>query len=539
MKTIFELTKELNLSEKEISPYGWYMGKIDYEKVMERLKDRKDGKYVLITSALDANAAGEGKTSSEIGLNDALRYLGYNSIACLREPSNGVNYGSKGGATGALEATVVPSNEINGHFTGDIHALTFTINLIAAEIDNIIYQGNELNIDPNKIVWDRAIDICDRSLRDTTVAQGDNKATPHQSKFVITVAHELSTIATFATSEDDFISKTENAIVAYTYDDKPIFVKDLKMSKAIRNLMHEALKPNLVQSKYGNPVFVSGTPFANISIGTNSALATKTALKLADIVLSESGFGADLGGEKNLNLVCPKLGITPQAIVAVCSCRSLKYHGGVESASLDKENIEAVKLGLANMTQHIKHLKYYGVPILIAINKFSFDTEAELKVITDYLEAEKINYALSEAPLKGPSGSVDLANKLISILNTTNAADYKHIYNFSDNLFDKINNICKIAYGASKVEYTDEALAEANKLVKDGYGNSLGICLSKTNASITDNPKILGKPEYFTIHIKGFKLYNGAGFITVLSGNQLLLPGLSKLPRLRDDWKAN
>lgn len=537
MKTIFELAKDLNLSEREISPYGWYMGKIDYEKVMKRLKDRKDGKYVLITSALNANAAGEGKTSTEIGLNDALNYLGYKAIACLREPSNGVSFGSKGGATGALEATVVPEDNINHHFTGDLHALTFTINLIAAQIDNIIYQGNELNIDPNKIIWDRAIDICDRSLRDVTVAQSDKKEIPHHSKFVITVAHELSTIATFATSEDDFISKAEKAIVAYTYDNKPVFVKDLKMSKAIRELMHEALKPNLVQSKYGNPIFVSGTPFANISIGTNSALATKIALKLADIVLSESGFGMDLGGEKNLNLVCPKLGIIPQAIVAVCSCRSLKYHAGISKEDLSKENIKAVKEGLINMQQHINHLKYYGIPVLIAINKFSFDTDLELKIITDYLDKEKINYALSEAPLKGPIGSVDLAEKLVSLLQNE-VSNYKTIYKPNEDLFTKIEKICKIAYGASNIVYTDEAQKEAEKLIRDGYGNTLGVCISKTNASITDNPKILGKPKIFDIHVRGFKLYNGAGFITALCGPQLLLPGLSKLPRLRDDWKA-
>lgn len=538
MKTIFELAKELGIEEKDLIPYGWHMGKIDYEPLMEKLKGKKDGKYVLVTSALNANAAGEGKTSSEIGLNDALRYIGVKSIACLREASQGVSYGNKGPAAGALNARIIP-DDVNYHFTGDIHALTYTINSIAAEIDNSIYQGNELNIDPNKIVWNRAVDICDRSLRAVTVAQNDKKATPYKTGFVITVAHELSTIAVFAESEDDFIAKAEKAIVAYTYDDKPVYVKDLHMSKAIRHMMKDALKPNLVQSVEGNPVLVSGTPFANISLGTSSIAATKLAQKLADVVLVESGFGADLGGEKNLNIVCPMAGIDPAAIVAVCSCRSLKVHGGQDPKALDQPNVEAVKAGLCNMKAHIKHLKSYGLPLLIAINRFSFDTDEELRVIEDYLSSEGLDYAMSEAPLRGAVGSVELAKKLMSLLEEPLNKEYRRIYSFDEDLYSKIDKICKEAYGADGAVYTDEAKKEADKLIANGYGNSMPICISKANASITDDPKILGKPEHFDIHIRGFKLYNGAGFITALSGALMLLPGLGKLPRLRDEWKAN
>lgn len=431
MKTCIELAEELNISSDKIIPYGWYTGKIDL--TAEDFKDRPDGKYVLVTSALNANAAGEGKTSTEIGLNDALRRIGVKSIACLREPSQGVSYGNKGPAHGALKARVVPDS-IDYHFSGDIHALTYTINSIAAQIDNIIYQGNELNIDPDKIIWNRAIDICDRSLRSVTVAQDDKKAIPHHCEFVITVAHELSTIATLAVSEDDFIHRAEKAIVAYTFDNKPVTVGDLHMSKAIRNMMHEALMPNLVQSLEGNPVFISGLPFANISIGTNAVMATKLAQKLADVVLVESGFGSDCGGEKNLDLVCQVADIKPSAIVAICSCRSLKLHGGQDKAELDKENVQAVKDGLCNLETHINHLCKYNLPLVIAINRFSFDTDAELKVITDYLDSHNIRYEFSEAPLKGSIGSVNLANTLMEAI-----AEGEQ-YNCSLNTLYKIQN---------------------------------------------------------------------------------------------------
>ena len=531
MKKIFDITRSLNIPDDYVIPHGWDKAKIDLNYLAE-VTDRPIGKYVLVTSAMNANAAGEGKTSTEIGLNDALRYIGVNSIACLREPSQGVSYGNKGPAHGALKAQVIPS-AIDYHFTGDIHALTYTINSIAAQIDNVIYQGNELNINPDRIVWNRAIDICDRALRDVTVMQGDKKGTPHRCEFVITVAHELSTIATLAKDEDDFIARAERAIVAYTYDDKPVTVKDLQMTKAIRQMMHEALMPNIAQSLEGNPVLISGLPFANISIGTNSVIATKLAQKLADVVLVESGFGSDCGGEKNLNLVCPVSDITPSAIVAVCSCRSLKLHGGQDKTELDVENVQAVKNGLPNLEAHIKHLKKYGIPFIIAINRFTFDTDAELKVITDYLDINNIEYGFSEAPLKGSEGSVDLANKLMTLVNTEST--FKPLYNFNDSLLNKIKTICTEVYGAKGVDLTEEALVQITDYEKRGYGN-LPVCISKTPASITADPSLLGAPTDFARDIREVRLFAGAGFIVPLSGSLLMLPGLGKLPRLSDNY---
>ena len=538
MKTIFELAKELNLSEKEISPYGWYMGKIDYEKVMERLKDRPNGKLVLVTACCNAEVAGMGKTSTEIAVGQALHYLGKKAIACLREPSLGVSENGKGGATGALKASVIPSDDINCYFTGDIYALTTVINLIASQIDNTIYWGNELNIDPNKIVWNRALDICDRTLRNVTVGQGDKKQIPHHYEFVITVAHELSTIMTLAKDENDFIERTKKAIVAYTYDNKPITIADLKMEKAIRKLMHNALMPNLVQTTSGAAAIIHATPFGNISIGCSSTIATKLALKLADYVFVENGFASELSCEKHLDLVLPSANLKPDAILAVTSCRSLKYQGGHDQNSLEEEDVEAVKAGLVNMVAHIKHLRNYNIPIIVAINKFSCDTEAELKVITDYLDKEKLPYAISNGPIEGETGSVDLANVLTDVLENTSIETYHTLYSWEEPIKTKIEKICKKAYGATTIEYTELADKQIEEYTKRGYGN-FPIVMCKTPASITDNQKVLGAPKEHTIHIKEVRLFAGAGFLVPISGSILLLPGGVKTPRLRDDWKAN
>lgn len=531
-KNILEITKSLNIPDEYVIPYGWDKAKIS-TRLMFNLRDKPDGRYVLITSAMNANAAGEGKTSTEIGLNDALHHIGINSIACLREPSQGVSYGNKGPASGAGLARIIPDS-VNYHFTGDIHALTYTINSIAAQIDNSIYQGNPLNINPNRIVWNRAIDICDRAMRDVTVMQGDRKGTPHHCEFVITVAHELSTIATLATSEEDFLERTKRAIVAYTYDNRPVTVNDLHMNEAIRNMMHEALMPNIVQSLEGNPVFVSGLPFANISIGTNSVIATKMAQKLADVVLVESGFGSDCGGEKNLDLVCPAAAIQPSAIVAVCSCRSLKLHGGQNKNELNIENVQAVKDGLCNLEAHLIHLSRYHLPLIVAINRFSFDTDAELKVVTDYLTGIRVDYAISEAPLKGGEGGIELAKLLMSKLD--GEPHYTPLYNWDEPIADKILKICFKCYGATDIEYSDLARIQMQEYEKRGYGK-LPICISKTPASITDDQKVLGAPKDFTIHIREIRLFAGAGFLVPLSGSLLMLPGLGKTPRLSDDYE--
>lgn len=528
MKKILDITQKLGIPDDYIIPYGWYKGKIDL-KYLDQLKDKPDGKYVLITSALNANAAGEGKTSTEIALNQSLNYLGIKSIACLREPSLGVSMNGKGGASGALNAQVLP-DDINYHFNGDIHVLTSTINLIAAQIDNIIYQGNEIGIDPNNIVWNRAIDICDRSLRSITTAQDDKKSTPHHCEYVITVAHELSTIMTLAKNEDDFIERVNRAIVAYTFDKKPITVADLHMENAIRLLMHEALCPNIVQCTSGAPAIIHATPFANCSVGTSSVIGAKLALKLGDIVLQESGFGSECGGEKNLNLYCKSAEINPSAIVAVCSARSLKLHGGQNKDELNTENVAAVEAGLVNLKAHLRHLKKYNLPLVIAINRFTFDTDAEIKAITNFLDAEGIKYAVSEGPIKGETGSVDLAKVLIQELNTSSTNSFNTIYNWDESITEKINKICTEVYGATGVEYSDLAKAQIEDYTKRGY-DKLPICMCKTPASITDDPKVLGAPAEFIIHIREIRLFAGAGFLVPLSGSLLMLPGHVKNPR--------
>jgi len=535
MKNILDITKGLGIPDEYVIPYGWDKAKIDL-KYKEKLKDNKDGKLVLVTACCNAEVAGMGKTSTEIAVNQSLNYLGIKSIACLREPSLGVSMNGKGTATGALNARVLPDS-INYHFSGDIHALTTTINLIAAQIDNVIYQGNELNIDPDKIVWNRAVDICDRSLRSVTVAQDDKKAIPHHCEFVITVAHELSTIMTLAADEDDFISRAEKAIVAYTFDNKPVTVKDLKMSKAIRLLMHDALMPNIVQCTSGAPALIHATPFGNISVGCSSTIATKLALKMADIVFVENGFASELSCEKHLDLVLPSANLKPDAILAVTSCRSLKYQGGQSNSELAIENVQAVKDGLINMAAHIKHLRNYGLPIIVAINRFTCDTEAELKVITEYLENEKLPYAISNGPIDGETGSIELAKVIMNTLNSTSAINYSPLYTWSEPIKVKIEKICKKAYGATNIEYSEQAEKQIEDYTNRGYSD-LPIVMCKTPASITDDPKIIGAPAEHTIHIREVRLFAGAGFLVPLSGSLLMLPGHVKMPRCRDDYTS-
>lgn len=535
MKTILELANDLKIPQEYIQPHGWQMGKIDLSYA-EQLKDKPDGKLVLVTACCNAEVAGMGKTSTEIAINQSLNYLGVKSIACLREPSLGVSMNGKGTATGALNAQVLPDS-INYHCSGDIHALTTTINLIAAQIDNVIYQGNELNIDPDKITWNRAVDICDRSLRSVTVAQDDKKAVPHHCEFVITVAHELSTIMTLAVDEDDFIDRVEKAIVAYTFDNKPVTVGDLKMSKAIRLLMHDALMPNIVQCTSGAPALIHATPFGNISIGCSSTIATKMALKMADIVFVENGFASELSCEKHLDLVLPSAGLKPDAILAVTSCRSLKYQGGQPNSELNIENVQAVKDGLINMAAHIRHLRNYNLPIIIAINKFSCDTESELKVITDYLDTENLPYAISNGPIEGKTGSIDLAKVVVDVLNKASVSDYLPLYAWNEAIKTKIEKICKKAYGATGVEYSELALNQINDYTNRGYSN-FPIVMCKTPASITDDPKILGAPTEHVIHIREVRLFAGAGFLVPLSGSLLMLPGHVKMPRCRDDYTS-
>ncbi|MCQ2776229.1 MAG: formate--tetrahydrofolate ligase [Bacilli bacterium] len=534
MKNILDITKQLGVPNEFVIPYGWDKAKIDLA-YRDTLNNKPDGKLVLVT-AITPTKAGEGKTTTTIGLHDGMHKIGVQSLACLREPSLGPVWGVKGGAVGALKSTIVPSDDINLHFTGDFHALTATINLIASVIDNHIYQGNELNIDPDRITWTRALDINDRALRETTVMQGDKKGTPHKCEFTITVASELMTIFCVATDEDDFIKRVNNITCAYTYGNKPVLVGDLHMGDAVRKMMHNALNPNIVQTLEENPVLVHGGPFANISVGVNTINATKLALKLSPVVITEAGFGGDLGAEKFLDIKCQLAGIKPSCIVLVATVRALKLHGGVKFEDLEIENVEAAKAGIPNLAKHAENMASYGVPVVIALNRFPSDTDAELKAISDWCEAEGYQWSLNHAAIDGGEGAMDLATKVSNILNEEKANNYHPLYPINDEKFsikDKIGLICKNIYGADGVEYTDEALKQIEDYEKRGY-KGLPVCISKTPNSLTDDAKILGRPTGFNIHIREVRLYSGAGLIVPLSGSLLLMPGLNKYPRALD-----
>ena len=536
MKNILDIAASLGIDKQYILPYGWDKAKIDL-KINERLKDTSDGKLVLVT-AITPTKAGEGKTTTTIGLHDGLRRIGLKSLAVLREPSLGPVFGIKGGAVGALKSTIVPSDDINLHLNGDFHALTSTINLIAAIIENSIYQGNELNIDPNKIVWTRALDMNDRSLRDITINYHDKKYSgSHHSEFIITVASELMATFCIADSEEDFLNRTENIIVAYTFEDKPVYVRDLNIRGAIKKLMHTALNPNLVQTLEENPVLVHGGPFANIAHGCNSLIATELGLKLADIVVTEAGFGGDLGAEKFLDIKCQRAGLKPSCIVLVATIRALKFHGGVAFEDLDKENIPAIVAGLPNLEKHYNNLVGYGIPVVVAINVFPSDTETEIRALGSIFDDDdhKYNWALNTAALEGSRGAVRLAEQVRDICTVSDAVrkqagwEFKPLYDWSEPIKQKIEKICKQIYGAANVEYSELAEQQISKYTEMGY-DKLAICVAKTPNSLTEDPKILGAPTGFTIHIREIRLSAGAGFLVPLTGAIMTMPGLPKEP---------
>lgn len=474
-----------------------------------------------------------------------MRYNGVKSLAVLREPSLGPVFGIKGGAVGALKSTIVPSDDINLHFTGDFHALTSTINLIAAIIENHIFQGNELKINPKRIVWPRALDMNDRSLRSITVnacgTGGDacgSYFTPeenqkfHKSEFVITVASELMAIFCIATDEEDFLNRVDDIIVAYTYDEQPIRVKDFTIRGAIKKLMHTALSPNLVQTLEENPVLVHGGPFANIAHGCNSVIATKLGLKLADVVITEAGFGADLGAEKFLDIKCQRAGLTPDAVVLVATIRALKSHGGVAFEELDNENTDAMRVGFANLFRHYENLLKYSIPVVVAINQFPSDTDKEIELLGKLLSEANIDWSLNKAALEGGAGASELAKKVMNILETI-PSGFIPLYTYDNPIQEKIEIICKEIYRAKDVVYTDKALQQIKLYTDMGY-DKLAICMAKTPASFTDNAKILNAPDDFTITVREVRLSAGAGFIVALTGNVMTMPGLSKRPRAMD-----
>ena len=526
LKPIYEIAKIAHIPEECVEPYGKYKAKIDYS-LFDAVKDRPDGKLVLVT-AITPTKAGEGKTTTSIALAEGMAKIGQEALLCLREPSLGPVFGIKGGATGGGLASIAPSEDINLHFTGDMHALTSSINLIAAIIDNSIYQGNPLRIDANRVVWKRAMDMNDRALRNVNVAGGDPNGTPREDHFVITVASELMAILCLATSEEDFQNRVNSILVAYDLDGKPIFLKDLKISHAIMKLMRQALKPNLVQTLENNPVLVHGGPFANIAHGCNSLFATKLGLKLAPIVITEAGFAADLGAEKFLDIKCRVGGLHPDCVVLVATIRALKMHGGQPFEELANKDCDALRNGLENLKIHYENLRKYGLPVVVAINHFASDDPEEIEVLRQYCLDNGYPVEFLDGFLRGGEGSIDLAKRVVATLESTSSS-YHPLYDLNLPIKEKIEAICKEIYRAGNVVYSETALKQIAEYEALGYGDAY-VCIAKTPQSLTDDPKVLGAPQGFTISIREVNLSAGARFVVPLTGQILTMPGLPKVP---------
>lgn len=522
MELIDVIAKKINIPEKYLEKYGNYKAKIDND-IFEIIKDNKDGKLILVT-AINPTKAGEGKSTITIGLADGLNKINKNVIACLREPSLGPVFGLKGGATGGGYSQVVPMEDINLHFTGDMHAITTANNLVSAILDNHIYQGNSLNINPEKIVWKRCLDMNDRTLREITIAQ--NKKTngiERKDGFVITVATEIMAILCLSNDIFEFEEKVKKCIVAYTFDGKEVTIEDLGVSGALSIIMKDALKPNLVQTLEHTPVFMHGGPFANIAHGCNSIIATKTALKLADYVVTEAGFGGDLGAEKFLDIKCRISKIKPNAVVIVATIRALKMHGGLIE---DIEDVESLTSGFENLKKHVENIKQFNLPYVVALNKFYKDTDKEIEAFKQLCHQSDFSFEICEGWEKGGAGMIELAQNVIEKCNIDN--DFKFIYELDDSIKDKINKIALNIYGATKVNYSEEALNKINEF--ENKFNKLPICMAKTPLSLSDNPKLIGRPIDFEINVKDISISAGAGFIVVYTGNIMTMPGLPEKP---------
>ena len=526
MEHILNIAKKAKIDEKYVECYGNDKAKINLA-IMDEFKNKKDGKLVLVT-AITPTKAGEGKTTMSIALTEGLAKTNRNVMLALREPSLGPVFGLKGGATGGGLASIEPAEDINLHFTGDMHALTSSINLIAAIIDNHIFQGNELNINPERIVWKRAMDMNDRALRQIQVGLGKNNGVVHENGFMITVASEMMAIMCLAKDEADFKERVNRIIVAYTFDEKPVTVKDLKISNAIMKLMRQALKPNLVQTTEGNPTLVHGGPFANIAHGCNSIIALKLALKLGDIVVTEAGFGADLGAEKFMDICMRAAELKPDGVVMVATIRALKLHGGVAYEELDKKNVDAVLKGIPNLEVHLENIKKYGCPVVVAINHFANDYEEEVEALANWCKEKGYVVSFVDSFLKGGEGSTDLADKVVHMLETEKSA-YHPLYDVNASIKEKIETISKEIYRAKDVEYSELALKQIAEFEANGYGHT-PICMAKTPLSLTDSPKIQGAPKDHTIHVKSLNLSAGAGFLVALTGSIMTMPGLPKVP---------
>ncbi len=527
MKHIKDVAATIGIQEDDLELYGKYKAKLS-DELIARVQNEKDGKLILVT-AINPTPAGEGKTTTSVGLGQAFGKLGKRAIIALREPSLGPCFGIKGGAAGGGYAQVVPMEDLNLHFTGDFHAITSANNLLAALLDNHIQQGNELGIDPRQIVWKRCMDMNDRVLRNIVVGLGNKMdGMVREDHFVITVASEIMAILCLATDMNDLKQRLGRIIVGYSFDGKPVTANDLKATGAMAALLKDALKPNLIQTLEHTPAIVHGGPFANIAHGCNSVRATKTALKLCDYVITEAGFGADLGAEKFFDIKCRMAGLKPDAVVLVATIRALKYNGGVEKDDLNVENLEALKKGVVNLEKHIENLHKYGVPVVVTLNSFVTDTEAETKFVEEFCKERGCDFALSEVWEKGGEGGIALAEKVLNTLETKES-DFKVLYEDTLSLKEKIETVAKEIYGASEVTYSPAAERELKRITDLGMGD-YPVCMAKTQYSLSDDPKKLGRPEGFSINVREVYAAAGAGFVVAVNGSIMTMPGLSKNP---------
>ena len=527
LKPISEVASTLGIDNDELEFYGKYKAKLS-DELWERIKDNEDGKLVLVT-AINPTPAGEGKTTTTVGLGQALGKMGKKSVIALREPSLGPCFGIKGGAAGGGRAQVVPMEDLNLHFTGDFHAITSANNLLAAMLDNHIMQGNALGIDPNQIVWKRCVDMNDRVLRNIVVGLGRKAdGVVREDHFIITVASEIMAILCLADNMEDLKKRLSKIIVAYTYDGKPVTAGEIDATGAMAALLKDAIKPNIIQTLENTPAIVHGGPFANIAHGCNSVRATKTALKLADYVITEAGFGADLGAEKFMDIKCRMANLKPDAVVLVATVRAIKYNGGVPKTELGEENLSALKKGIVNLEKHIENVAKYKVPCVVTLNRFITDTDEELEYVRKFCEERGCEFALSEVWEHGGEGGIELADKVISTLETKKS-EYTPLYPDDMPLDKKIETVAKEIYGADSVTFDAAAKASLDKLTELGFGN-MPVCMAKNQYSLSDDPKKLGRPSGFTVNIREVYVSAGAGFVVAITGTVMTMPGLPKHP---------
>ena len=527
MKPIREVAELLGMSEDDLELYGKYKAKLS-DDLWNRVKDRPDGKLILMT-AINPTPAGEGKTTTSVGLGQALCKMGRKAIIALREPSLGPCFGIKGGAAGGGYAQVVPMDDLNLHFTGDFHAITSANNLLAALLDNHLQQGNALHIDPKQIVWKRCLDMNDRALRNIVIGMGKKTdGVVREDHFIITVASEIMAILCLANDLQDLKDRLARIIVAYTYTGEPVTAADLNAVGSMAALLKDAIKPNLIQTLENTPALVHGGPFANIAHGCNSVRATKTALKIADYVVTEAGFGADLGAEKFFDIKCRMAGLSPDAVVLVATVRALKYNGGVPKTELSAENLDALKTGIVNLEKHIENLQKFGVPVVVTLNRFVTDTDAELDYVREFCEARGCEFALSEVWEKGGEGGIALAEKVLYTLENKES-HFAPLYEDSLSIKEKISKIATDIYGAGNVVYEAAASKAIDRIEALGFGN-LPVCMAKNQYSLSDDQKKLGRPEGFTLHIREVYVNAGAGFVVAITGTVMTMPGLPKVP---------